>query len=607
MDQAAANHLADQIGDAASDLSDWHLKKAAAEERQIRDELRDLAKLVAGPRDTDARLKDALEKVDSAIQQQQQVADQTKSANFSDPSNPPQATTDQRKLIDKTDRARQDIADIAPAAADAIKNADAAMQQAWHNMDQNHPDQAGSQQQAALDQLQNAHTALTDQIAQAAQEPPAPADAPGNLAALQKKAEDLEKQEQNEIAKAAAATQPSDQKAAAAQQATLRQQAQDIQQQAAETSKDAAAAMAQAADQMDKAAAELNPQKATDPAAAAANEQQAVSDIDKAAQNLADDAQHLAQEQDQAAAIEKQLDHLGDIIEAQQAVDQATAMPGAAADQLGGDQGKVADATKALNDQQPPDDAQTRAPLADAKQNMDAAAGALHQADPKSALPPEKDALSDLYKAQQSLQEKLGDLKQDLGQPPDDGSGQPELSKQLDAAQQDLAKAQSELGGDEAKGQSAQASQDLAGAAKKVGQIAAKPNGVPSAAQQSIQAAQQALSDAAAQPEPADASALAAQAQADLSQAQGAMSMVPAASPGQLDENQPGGGGVRTPGGKGAQDGGPRQAPANSTAAFVGLPPRDRQALQQSASDKYPQAYGQMVEQYRRNLSDGDR
>ena len=37
---------------------------------------------------------------------------------------------------------------------------------------------------------------------------------------------------------------------------------------------------------------------------------------------------------------------------------------------------------------------------------------------------------------------------------------------------------------------------------------------------------------------------------------------------------------------------------------FVGLPKRDRAALQQSQGEKYPAEYGPMVEQYLRNLSD---
>ena len=57
------------------------------------------------------------------------------------------------------------------------------------------------------------------------------------------------------------------------------------------------------------------------------------------------------------------------------------------------------------------------------------------------------------------------------------------------------------------------------------------------------------------------------------------------------------------PGDRAAQDGGPRGGTAGA-AAMVQLPARDRQALQQSQAEKYPEEYGNMVEQYLRNLSD---
>ena len=45
-------------------------------------------------------------------------------------------------------------------------------------------------------------------------------------------------------------------------------------------------------------------------------------------------------------------------------------------------------------------------------------------------------------------------------------------------------------------------------------------------------------------------------------------------------------------------------APAGRGAAeFLGLPERDRQAIQQSQSEKYPQEYGSMIEEYMRSLA----
>jgi hypothetical protein len=52
----------------------------------------------------------------------------------------------------------------------------------------------------------------------------------------------------------------------------------------------------------------------------------------------------------------------------------------------------------------------------------------------------------------------------------------------------------------------------------------------------------------------------------------------------------------------------PGQVEANTASAhgashFLGLPERDRAAVQQSQSEKYPQEYGSMIEEYMRSLS----
>ena len=40
---------------------------------------------------------------------------------------------------------------------------------------------------------------------------------------------------------------------------------------------------------------------------------------------------------------------------------------------------------------------------------------------------------------------------------------------------------------------------------------------------------------------------------------------------------------------------------------YLGLPARDRQAIQQSQSEKYPEEFGPMIEQYLRNLAEQSR
>ena len=184
---------------------------------------------------------------------------------------------------------------------------------------------------------------------------------------------------------------------------------------------------------------------------------------------------------------------------------------------------------------------------------------------------------------------------------------------------------------------------------------AATTQDLPTAAQNALQQAQQALTQAAgdaAKKQAPDAQKKAAQAQAALAQAAAALSMAQAGMDAQMaqdnskpeGEPQPGeeqegmqskvkaGEGdakntqnkeqskaapttkeakntdAKSQGNSGnfdAQGGadGPKQE-SKGISGFLGLPQRDRAALQQSQSEKYPQEYGTMVEQYLKNLAD---
>jgi hypothetical protein len=87
-------------------------------------------------------------------------------------------------------------------------------------------------------------------------------------------------------------------------------------------------------------------------------------------------------------------------------------------------------------------------------------------------------------------------------------------------------------------------------------------------------------------------------------QAQGQGQGVPSRSqgPGQGAPSPQGNGRQGNWAGPGGADG-PRRATAGP-GRFTGLPARDRAAILQSQSEKYPQEYGPLVEQYLKNLSD---
>ena len=181
------------------------------------------------------------------------------------------------------------------------------------------------------------------------------------------------------------------------------------------------------------------------------------------------------------------------------------------------------------------------------------------------------------------------------------------------------------------------AAQQLEQALTDVSPIAEGEKGqLPGAAQQAVQSAQSALTQAASQAgakQKKSAQANAARAAEALAQAQAALALAQAGlsseiaqgqgqqpgqgqTPGQgqgqgKQENQGPGKGTPPPRGTGKDGnwngaGGANGARQNTTGTgtFIGLPKRDRAAIQQSQAEKYPQEYGPLVEQYLKNLSD---
>jgi hypothetical protein len=171
-----------------------------------------------------------------------------------------------------------------------------------------------------------------------------------------------------------------------------------------------------------------------------------------------------------------------------------------------------------------------------------------------------------------------------------------------------------------------QAGQQLTQAAQLTGQITASPTPVNDAALQAAQAAAQngEQAKAGAQQGAQDIAAILAalaQAQAGLT-AQSGNGPMPG-QPGQQGPphqgnhpgNQPGGHPGQEPGrsgskaaqnyqptGEGAVQKGTRPTSAKP-ANFARLPARERAAIEQAQSEKYPEEYGPLVEQYLRNLA----
>jgi hypothetical protein len=178
------------------------------------------------------------------------------------------------------------------------------------------------------------------------------------------------------------------------------------------------------------------------------------------------------------------------------------------------------------------------------------------------------------------LQQAKAALEQAAPGPPNSAATEQALAD----AQDQLAQAMDQLG----QGHPS-AAQGLSKAGKAAGKLSAQPrNGLPGAAQKALQRAQQGLAKAsqqAATGQPAQALASALAAQAEMAQAQ-----------------------VATwGGGSGNLSGAPKEGrfvPQAGRSGYLELPARDRQAIQQSQGEKYPEEYAPLIEQYLKGLAE---
>ena len=614
---ATAKGVQPPLDAAAAALQQGQLFKAVGEEKTARDALRRLAKQIAPPQSPAEALRAAERELGKMIDEQKAIAaavERDAAADF------PALENAQGDLAAKNDLLAQDLARPAPAAAQALRAAQEKMQNARGAMADKAAAEAAQNAQDALANLEKAKADVAQQAARAAvADGKGSGDRVKDLQALQKAVNDLAQQQ------AAAAQNPNK-----APQAALAQQAQALAQPAAAMAPNAAPAMQQAAAMAQQAA---QPQA---PAQAAAMQQAAAQNLQQAAQQIAQAAAAAEDAQRQLAVAQRSADELAEIIEAEQKLERdtakvlATAKPGITGLFKGmpDRQADIRAKTGVFKATLPADLEGAAAPLGDAAAAMDDAKTNLGRPDGPAADIAERKALADLYRAQRAIGERMAEAAAQLGE---NAAAQAQAmapaAARIAAAQAALAQAQQAL----EKGQPPQAGAALDQAAQHAGAAAAHAPGMNPAAQKSTQAAAQAAGDAAAQAaagntpgaqaKAGEAQAALAQAAASLGQAQAGLAPSGAPMPG---EGQPGskpgtkpgskpGPPNGTPGTQAAQNYQPGsgqavQLGARTTAAkranFSGLPPRDRAAIEQAQSEKYPGEYGTLVEQYLRNLAD---
>ncbi len=536
---------------------------------------------------------------------------------------------DQAALAAKAQMVRDDLQKTAKDAGAPMANAGAPMANALTQMNsaqealaESDPDQATQEETDAANQLDEAQRLAGQSAASQAQA--APASPEQQLTHLQDSVNDLTTRETAAVQQGDALKTGPMAAAAADLQANLAGKAQALQQAAADAAPDVAPALQQAAGAFQTAAQDMQAGGAQTQAEAA--QQSALQSLAQAGQQLAQQAAAVAQEKQALASIENQMAGLGKVIQQQRQLgldtEKAVAdgkAPVAKAKQLAREQANVrrnAENVRQEVNTGTPDAAKA---LDHADVAMGDSAQKLIDTDLEEAEPRQQAALAALYQAQDALADRQQKLAQDLGQPLAQEGAQALAA--LGKAEAQTATAQQDMGSQRPGAAAAQLNQ----AARQAAQAGAQPQALPQAARDAIRSAEQALGSAAvaagagqsqqAQAQAAQASQALSAAQSAIEGAQAGIAELSSPSDAQSQQasqqsNDPSNG--MHGAAKGAKEKNWNDQAGAATAgaqvahgagAYLGLPDRDRAAIEQSQAEKYPQEYGSMIEEYMRSLA----
>ena len=404
---------------AASELLAGNLINSAKLERTSRESLRELARLVTVLEDPATQMKQALGEINRAIEEEKKVGDLAKAAKEDkDKTKTADADKTQAKVIDKTDTTRKNVEEIAPVVSDKLKVAQDKMQETRQALRNNDPDKAADKQKDALDALAKAKTELEKQI-QAAET--ANKDAKDNLeeaADLLKEVQAIHKEQDELKAKSSANTAKADD---AGKQAELKTRTDAAQVKAIANTPVAGKALNDASGEMSKAAESMKGIGSPVVAQAAASV-----DLGKAEEALKKQVEDLEKAKDDLAAVEKAIKDVIELIVKETALSIQTVKAAATkspAGPLASTQEALAVKTLAVKDAVLPQSAPAASALVDANHNMVQAKAKLDVPEFDAARNSEKEALADLNKAKDLLDQKAAELKDKLGLPDDKDTG----------------------------------------------------------------------------------------------------------------------------------------------------------------------------------------
>lgn len=489
---AKESNIAETLKMAVTELDQAYVFGASSHEVAISDHFFELSRLVAPAKDPTTILKEAIESLDRSISEQRFIVTNSKTlAGVGQPliDAGRQLSYKEARLVKSTHHLRDDLAEIAPDAAVALKQSEDFMQQTRKDLNPSRKeggsvqkDRAVTDATEAMTALTTARTTLADMLAKIEQlaaknDPLAQDQALKDQVTALRIAEETLKKDTLGQKDAKLLT------ALSARQTTLVKTTREVQIVASTGVPAAGQILGDAAKAMDDSASalgtKLNAEDAVPP------EQTAIDDLTKAEKLLGDELAKLQDEAKKLAALQAAREQVAKALQDQVKVEMKTAVAAAlqekkdaAATQpnatqpatqpnpadLAKQQDDVKKATDAADNalKDMPDDAKAADDaLKDASKDMQTAKDDLDKADPKAADPAAQKAVADLNKAKSALDDKIAELQKDLGKTPDDQAKLDDIAKQLDQAKTDIDKALSDLPKD-AIGQIADAQKDLA-------------------------------------------------------------------------------------------------------------------------------------------------
>jgi len=433
LDLAHSSNLENVISQAATELANINLLAAATQERTARDQLRQLARLVAPPRSPDEILEQAARQLAGEITEQTAVLAHTGAVKEGDRDQCSAIEDHEADLVDNTDVVRKDIAELAPDAATDLDAALASLQETRGTLMQARREPSLKTEEVALQKLTEARERILAQIQRRDHEnqaDKAPTDPIADAKDLKAKVDELRKK-QDELKQQTQAQNDANKLAPlAARQADLSAQAKDLLAHAAVSEPLATPQLKKAAADMDAAQAALETTKNHDEAANA--QQRAIEDLANASQDLDKQVAHDEQARKDMEKLNAADQKLAKMIAEEAGIQAQTAKVAAQKDAAKMPDAAAAAALKPVTQRQETNaktGEQTKADLPEsaresadalnqANNEMNAAKQALERGDPKDADQTEHKAIADLIKAKDALDKQIAADQAEQHQPP---------------------------------------------------------------------------------------------------------------------------------------------------------------------------------------------